>query len=82
MSYTEAILLGIVQGLTEFLPISSSGHLIAARSVLGFGVEGALAFDVLLHLATLAAIVVYFRRDVFQLIKTAIAYAAAKPIDK
>ncbi|MEX0930350.1 MAG: undecaprenyl-diphosphatase UppP [Candidatus Paceibacterota bacterium] len=82
MSYTEAVILGIVQGLTELLPISSSGHLIIARSIFGFTAPEAMAFDVLLHLATLAAIIVYFWRDVVQLAVSAVAYAAAKPVAK
>jgi undecaprenyl-diphosphatase len=61
-----AVLLGIVQGLTEFLPVSSSAHLILARAFLGWETppEFGLAFDVALHLGTLAAIVVFFRREV------------------
>jgi undecaprenyl-diphosphatase len=59
----ESILLGIVQGLTEFLPVSSSGHLVLAQSVLP-GFDGpAVAFDVLLHAGTLAAVLIYFRHD-------------------
>jgi undecaprenyl-diphosphatase len=57
-------LLGIVQGLTEFLPISSSAHLILARAAFGFdGEKFGLAFDVATHVGTLLAIVVYFQRD-------------------
>jgi undecaprenyl-diphosphatase len=62
-----AALLGIVQGLTEFLPVSSSAHLVLARAFFGWDVdEGAfgLAFDVALHLGTLIAILIYFRRDI------------------
>jgi undecaprenyl-diphosphatase len=62
MEVWEAIVLGIVQGLTEFLPISSSGHLKAMREVLGFQELG-LTFDVFVHLATLVAVVLYFWRD-------------------
>jgi undecaprenyl-diphosphatase len=61
-----AVLLGIVQGLTEFLPVSSSAHLILARAFFGWEVppEFGLAFDVALHVGTLAAILVYFSRDI------------------
>ena len=71
MNYTEAILLGSIQGITEFLPISSSGHLIAARSVFGIAIPEAIAFDVLVHVSTLAAIMVYFWRDIVRLIREA-----------
>jgi len=61
MTAPFAFLLGLLQGLTEFLPVSSSGHLAAARLLHGMR-EPELAFDIALHVATLAAIFVYFRR--------------------
>lgn len=62
MSVWQAIVLGIVQGLTEFLPVSSSAHLIVVPWLLGWESPG-LAFDSALHLGTLAAVIVYFWRD-------------------
>jgi len=61
-----AVLLGIVQGLTEFLPVSSSAHLILARAFFGWDVPAdfGLAFDVALHLGTLSAILAFFRREI------------------
>lgn len=66
MSALQAGLLGIVQGVTEFLPISSSAHLILARDLLGWHLDDdfALAFDVACHVGTLAAVVAYFRSEV------------------
>jgi undecaprenyl-diphosphatase len=61
----KAIVLGLVQGLTEFFPISSSAHLSAMREILGFSMKG-LAFDVSLHLATLLAVLVYFRGEILR----------------
>ena len=52
MDIFSAVILGVVQGITEFLPISSTGHLILIRSLLGIDGDHALAFDALLHLAT------------------------------
>src|SRR3954468_2834715 len=69
-----AVLLGIVQGLTEFLPVSSSAHLVLARAFFGWNVdEGAfgLAFDVALHAGTLVAILVYFRHDLAAMLAAA-----------
>jgi undecaprenyl-diphosphatase len=68
MNLLEAFILGMVQGLGEFLPISSSGHLILAHWL--FGTEqGSLGFDLALHWGTLLAVLVYFRNDVWLLIK-------------
>jgi len=60
--YIQVIVLGAVQGLTEFIPISSSGHLIVVRQVFGFEDQG-IAFDAVLHLATLLVIIIYFWKD-------------------
>jgi undecaprenyl-diphosphatase len=62
VTYAQAVVLGIVQGLTEFLPVSSSGHLILVPHVFGWPDQG-LAFDAATHLGTLAALLVYFRRE-------------------
>jgi len=62
VSYAQAVVLGLVQGLTEFLPVSSSGHLILVPRVFGWPDQG-LAFDAALHLGTLAALVAYFRGE-------------------
>ena len=65
----QAALLGIVQGATEFLPVSSTAHLILARSCFGFdGDKFGLAFDVACHVGTLVAVLVYFRTEVAQMI--------------
>ncbi len=66
MNLLYAALLGILQGITEFLPISSSGHLVLAESFLDVE-QGGLAFDVALHLGTLLGVVIYFRRDFLQM---------------
>ena len=64
MGYFQAVVLGVVQGLTEFLPVSSSAHLILARALLGWdAAELGLAFDVACHVGTLGAVVAYFRAD-------------------
>jgi undecaprenyl-diphosphatase len=68
MSYGEALLLGLVQGLTEFIPVSSSGHLVIFHEWLGPSVQD-LAFDAVLQLATALAVFIYFRRDVIRLAK-------------
>ena len=65
---SEAIFWGLVQGLTEFLPISSSGHLVLVPAVLGMDEPG-LAVTAVLHLGTLAAVLVYYRRDLVKVLK-------------
>ncbi|EEX34857.1 MULTISPECIES: undecaprenyl-diphosphate phosphatase [Vibrio] len=67
MSYFEAFILALIQGLTEFLPISSSAHLILPSAVLGWEDQG-LAFDVAVHVGTLAAVMIYFRSEVVSLL--------------
>jgi undecaprenyl-diphosphatase len=62
VTYTQGVVLGLVQGLTEFLPVSSSGHLILVPHVFGWQDQG-LGFDAVMHLGTLAALVAYFRRE-------------------
>lgn len=62
MTFLQVVVLAIIQGLTEFLPISSSAHLILPSAILGWPDQG-LAFDVAVHVGTLAAVVIYFRRD-------------------
>ncbi len=70
MDLLAAALLGVVQGLTEFLPVSSSGHLILARAFFGWDADRfGLAFDVACHVGTLLAVVLYFRRDVIALLR-------------
>lgn len=66
MNYFEAIVLGLVQGLTEFIPISSSGHLVVARELLNVS-EAGLFYDVMLHMGTLLAVLIYFRKDIFDI---------------
>jgi undecaprenyl-diphosphatase len=65
-----AALLGIVQGLTEFLPVSSSAHLILARAFFGWDAESfGLAFDVACHVGTLLAVLAYFRDDILEMLR-------------
>lgn len=77
MDTLEAIFLGIVQGLTEFLPISSSGHLILIPWLFGWEASS-LAFDAALHLGTLLAVVVYFWREILAMIR-ALPIALSRP---
>ena len=69
MEWFEAILLGLVQGLTEFLPVSSSGHLVIGREVLGVEASDDLAFEVIVHAATVLSTIVVFRKQIWGLLK-------------
>lgn len=69
MGILEALIFGLVQGLTEFIPVSSSGHLLLLHHAFGIQEQG-LAFDVALHIGTLAALLLFFYRDIVELIKS------------
>ena len=68
MTFIQSVFLGIIQGITEFLPVSSSGHLSILRNLFGIQTDGGLLFDVMVHLGTVIAICVVFRRDVLRMI--------------
>lgn len=72
MTWWEALVLGVVQGLTEFFPVSSSGHLVIGQELLGLAVPGIL-FDVAVHIATLFSVLVVYRHKVVYLARGAIA---------
>jgi len=72
VTYTQGVVLGLVQGLTEFLPVSSSGHLILVPHVFGWPDQG-LAFDAVMHLGTLAALLAYFRRELLGMVSGALS---------
>jgi undecaprenyl-diphosphatase len=69
MNWIEALILGIVQGLTEFLPVSSSGHLEIGKVILGVNAEKSLIFTVVVHGATVLSTIVIFRKDIWSLTK-------------
>lgn len=68
MEYWEAAILGIIQGLTEFLPVSSSGHLVLGKALFGLTIEG-IAFEVFVHFGTLLAVLTIFKKEVASLLK-------------
>jgi undecaprenyl-diphosphatase len=69
MNWLEALILGLVQGLTEFLPVSSSGHLELGKAILGIDAERSLIFTILVHGATVLSTIVVFRKDLWILLK-------------
>jgi undecaprenyl-diphosphatase len=81
MDVITAVILGIVQGLTEFIPISSSGHLVVVREILGVHRENGLAIDAVFQLATAVALAVYFRRELGRLLKVLYGLTAGKVVD-
>ena len=68
MTYLQAIILGLVQGLAEFLPISSSGHLALLQYFFGVEAESVLMFTVLMHVGTLVSVFIIYRKDIAELI--------------
>ena len=69
MSWWQALILGIVQGLTEFLPVSSSGHLMIFREIVGADPDGFLGFTVMVHFATVLSTVIVFWSAIVSLLK-------------
>src|SRR5215467_13093109 len=80
MNLLQAIVLGAVQGLTEFLPVSSTAHLIIIPKMLGWEDPG-LTFDVALHLGTLVALLIYFREEWIRLVQSGIEYVTRRSRD-
>lgn len=80
MELVDAIVLGLVQGVTEFLPISSTGHLVFAREWLQVDGINGLAFDAVLHFATTLAVIIYFRSDLLQLLQTLLRRLGRLPV--
>lgn len=81
MDLLSSLILGVVQGLTEFLPISSTGHLILARDFLNLTGEHGLAIDAVLHLATAMAVLIYFRREIWTLIIDTLRLVQGKEVE-
>lgn len=81
MTHLVAIILGFVQGLTEFIPISSSGHLIIVREILSVPDTEGLTFDAILQLSTALSLLVYFWRDIWGLFRTGLDIAFGRTID-
>ncbi len=74
MNVFEALVLGIVQGLTEFLPVSSSGHLVLFQHFFGLR-EAQLFFDISVHTGTLMAVIIFFRKEIFSILASLVRFA-------
>ncbi|MFB4163523.1 undecaprenyl-diphosphatase UppP [Alteribacillus sp. JSM 102045] len=77
MSVLEALIFGVVQGIAEFLPISSTAHIVIAQLLFGYSFPG-LSFEVILHLGSIVAVVLYFREDIIHLIKAFFRYLSQR----
>ncbi len=77
MDIIEAVLLGILQGITEFLPISSSGHLVLAQEFFGLNTGRGITFEVVVHFGSLFSILIYFRKRIGELLRGLWAYLSA-----
>lgn len=81
MTVWQALFLGLIQGLTEFLPVSSSGHLIFIPKLLGWADQG-VAFDLVMHLGTLAAVVIYFRVKLWGFVKAVFSRGTEQLVER
>lgn len=82
MDIFSSIILGFVQGITEFLPVSSTGHLVLAHTLLGVENTSSLAFDAVLQLATALAVVVYFFDEIYILVQTVLRKLGRLPVNE
>lgn len=78
MYLIKAIILGLIQGLTEFLPVSSSGHLVLFQHFLKFGEANDISFEIFVHLGSLVAVLIYFRKDLLKLLMSLYHYKNAE----
>lgn len=76
MTLLQSILLGIVQGITEFLPVSSSGHLAILQNIFHVETNGSMLFDIMLHVGTLVAVFIVYHKDIWKMIQEALFMAA------
>ena len=81
MTILQALILGLVQGLTEFLPVSSSGHLVLGQKLLGFS-KPPVAFDILVHVGTLTAIFIFFRKELLVDLKNFLSALRSGSLEK
>jgi undecaprenyl-diphosphatase len=81
MNILKAIILGATQGFTEFLPISSSGHLLLVRDLLGLSLKNTLTFDAVLQMASVFAVVIYFFQDLKKIFFSFIKMLRVKPVE-
>lgn len=70
MEIIDSFLLGLIQGLTEFLPISSSGHLVLGEALLGSNLDKSITFEVVVHFGTLCSILIYYRKEISDILKS------------
>lgn len=82
MELVDAIILGLVQGITEFLPVSSTGHLVLVREWLSINEINGLAFDAVLHFATTAAVILYFWSDLWRLLQVVLRKLSRLPVNQ
>ena len=77
MNILQAIVLGLIQGLTEFIPVSSSGHLVLAQHLFGIETGSDISFEVFMHLGTLLAVLIFFRKLIWELIASMFSWKAS-----